>query len=84
MKSTGLVRKVDSLGRIVLPIELRRALELEEKDSLEICVDGDDIVLRRYQPACVFCSSTKDVFVYDGRNICRSCVEALNQASKEE
>ena len=54
MKSTGIVRKVDELGRVVIPIELRRTLDIEEKDSLEIYVDSDRIILRKYEPACVF------------------------------
>lgn len=59
MKSTGIVRKVDELGRIVLPIELRRTLDIAEKDSLEIYVDGASIVLKKYQPACIFCDDAK-------------------------
>ena len=55
MKSTGIVRKVDELGRVVLPIELRRTLDIAEKDALEIYVDSDRIVLRKYEPACIFC-----------------------------
>ena len=54
MKSTGIVRRVDELGRIVLPIELRRTLNIAEKDSLEIYVDGSSIMLKKYQPACIF------------------------------
>ena len=57
MKSTGIVRKVDELGRIVLPIEMRRTLNIEEKDSLEIYVEGDNVILRKYQPTCIFCES---------------------------
>lgn len=57
MKSTGIVRKVDELGRIVLPIELRRTLGIEEKDRIEIFVDGESIILRKYQPACIFCDN---------------------------
>ena len=72
MKSTGIVRKVDELGRIVLPIELRRTLEIAERDSLEIYVDGSTIILKKYEPACVFCGDAKDVLSYKGRNICRS------------
>ena len=60
MKSTGIVRKVDELGRIVLPIELRRTLGIEEKDRIEIFVDGESIILRKYQPACIFCDNAKD------------------------
>ena len=61
MKSTGIVRKVDELGRIVLPVELRRTMDIAEKDPLEIYVDGNSIVLRKYRPSCIFCDSTKDV-----------------------
>ena len=71
MKSTGIVRKVDELGRIVLPIELRRTLDIAEKDSLEIYVDEECIILRKYQPACIFCDNARDVVVYKGKNICR-------------
>lgn len=77
MKSTGIVRKVDELGRIVLPIELRRTLDIAEKDSLEIYVDGNLIVLKKYEPACIFCGNAKDVFVYNGKNICKDCIAEL-------
>lgn len=60
MKSTGIVRKVDELGRIVLPVELRRTMDIAEKDPLEIYVDGNSIVLRKYRPSCIFCDGTKD------------------------
>ena len=77
MKSTGIVRKVDELGRIVLPIELRRTLDIEEKDSLEIYVDGSSIVLRKYQPACVFCDDATDVVNFKGKIICKNCLKEL-------
>lgn len=67
MKSTGIVRKVDELGRIVLPVELRRTMDIAEKDALEIYVDGNSIVLRKYRPSCIFCDSTKDVRTFRGR-----------------
>lgn len=67
MKSTGIVRKVDELGRVVLPIELRRTLGIEEKDPLEIYMDGPSIVLRKYQVSCVFCDSEKDIFSFRGK-----------------
>lgn len=79
MKSTGIVRKVDELGRIVLPIELRRTLDIAEKDALEIYVDGDNIVLHKYQPACVFCDSTDGVIEYKGKNVCRDCAKKLGE-----
>ena len=77
MKATGIVRKVDELGRIVLPIELRRTLGIEIKDPIEIYVDGDYIVLKKYEPACIFCGNAKDVHGIHGKNICRTCLEEL-------
>lgn len=77
MKSTGIVRKVDELGRVVIPIELRRTLDIEEKDSLEIFVDGEHIILKKYEPACVFCGQAKDITVYKGKNICPDCMREL-------
>lgn len=79
MKSTGIVRKVDELGRIVLPIELRRTLGIEEKDRIEIIVDGESIILRKYQPACIFCDNAKDIINYKGKNICPDCIRAMNE-----
>ena len=77
MKSTGIVRKVDELGRIVLPIELRRTLDIEVRDSLEIYVEGNQIVLKKYEPACVFCGDSKDVIRFKERNVCRKCIHDL-------
>lgn len=79
MKSTGTVRKIDSLGRVVLPIELRRTLEIDEDSSLEIFVEGNSIVLRKYEPACVFCGEARDVVTFKGRNVCKACREALSE-----
>lgn len=79
MKSTGIVRKVDELGRIVLPIELRRTLDIAERDSLEIYVDGPSIVLRKYQLACIFCDDATNVINYKGKNVCPNCIKALQQ-----
>lgn len=77
MKSTGIVRKVDELGRIVLPIELRRTLGIEEKDALEIYVEGSSVVLRKYAPSCIFCDDATDVINFKGKNICPKCLKEL-------
>ncbi len=77
MKSTGIVRKVDELGRVVIPIELRRTLDIAEKDALEIYVDGDKIILRKYEPACIFCGEANDVENFRGKKVCRRCMNAL-------
>lgn len=77
MKSTGIVRKMDELGRIVIPKELRRTFEIAEKDAVEIYVDGDQIILKKYQPACIFCGQAKNVTNYKGKNICKGCLKDL-------
>ena len=79
MKSTGIVRKVDELGRIVIPIELRRTLDIEIKDALEIFVEGNTIILKKYEPACIFCGDARDVFDYKGKKICPKCMEELKK-----
>jgi len=77
MKATGIVRKVDELGRIVLPIELRRTLDIEIKDPIEIYVDESYIMLKKYAPACVLCGSLDDIKTFKGRNICKKCIDEL-------
>lgn len=79
MKATGIVRKVDELGRIVLPVELRRTLDIEERDPVEIYLDGDKIILQKYEPACLFCGSSHALTSYRGKNICRECVRNMNK-----
>ena len=79
MKSTGIVRKVDELGRIVLPIELRRTLDIAEKDALEIFVEGDNIILHKYHPSCIFCESTKNIISCKGKNVCPACIKTLKE-----
>ena len=77
MKATGITRKIDELGRIVIPIELRRTLDIAEKDALEIYVDGEQIILKKYEPACIFCGDARDVANYKGKNICKNCLNEL-------
>ncbi|MCD5406663.1 MAG: AbrB/MazE/SpoVT family DNA-binding domain-containing protein [Desulfotomaculum sp.] len=77
MKSTGIVRKVDELGRVVIPIELRRTLGIAEKDALEIYVDAEKIILKKYEPACVFCGNAGDVQVFKGKQVCTECSSAM-------
>ena len=77
MKATGIVRKVDELGRIVLPMELRRTLNINEKDSLEIYTDGSDIILRKYSPGCSACGAATNLLTRGGVTLCRDCVSAF-------
>ncbi len=77
MKSIGIVRKLDQLGRIVIPKELRTTFDLNEDDPIEIFVEGRDIILRKYQPACIFCSEATDVIQFEGKNVCRKCLAKI-------
>ena len=79
VKATGIVRKVDELGRIVLPIELRRTLDIEERDALEIYLDGDKIILRKHETACLFCGSSQGLTGYRGKYICAACLRSINR-----
>lgn len=79
MKATGIVRRLDDLGRIVLPIELRRRFELEEHDRVEILVEEDRIILKKYEPNCIFCGATKDVREYKGKLVCRKCIQDISE-----
>ncbi len=80
MKSTGIIRKVDELGRIVLPIEIRRTLDIAERDELEIFMDNDQIVLQKFEPSCIFCASSRDLVSYRGKNVCQECIRKMGRA----
>lgn len=77
MKSTGIVRKVDELGRVVLPIELRRTLGIDIKDAVEIYIDGDAIMLKKYVPGCVFCNNVDKLIEFEGHHVCSECAVKL-------
>ncbi len=78
MKSTGVVRKVDELGRVVIPIEIRRIHNISEKDPLEIFVEGDSIILKKHESSCVFCRSTENIKAFNGKNICNGCASQIS------
>ena len=77
MKSTGVVRKIDELGRIVLPIEIRKTLDIQQKDALELFIDEDKIILQKYQPCCIFCENADNVVFFNKKRICESCLEKI-------
>ena len=81
MKATGIVRPVDPLGRVVIPVELRRTLDIKTDDSLEVFVDGEYIMLKKYEPACIFCGNAKDVKNFKGKNICQECLAEMAEAA---
>ncbi len=84
MKSTGILRKVDELGRIVIPIELRNKLDIHEKDALEIYVEGNDIILKKFEPNCTFCGKTKKLIEFSDKLICTKCYDKLKNLNNKE
>lgn len=77
MKSTGITRPVDELGRVVIPKELRRTLDIDEKDRMEIFTDGDTIILRKYQMKCVLCGNDENLVTYRNKHVCRDCLAVI-------
>ena len=77
MKSTGVIRKADELGRIVIPKEVRSKLKIDIKDSIEIYVDGNSIVLKKYEPGCIFCGNSRNLNTYKDKLICKNCLENI-------
>ena len=77
MKSTGVVRKVDELGRIVLPISIRQIMDINEKDSLEIFTDENKIILQKYQPSCIFCNNADTIVYFSGKRVCEDCLAKI-------
>lgn len=84
MKSTGVIRRVDELGRVVIPIEIRTQFEISEKDPIEIYVDGTSIILKKHESSCVFCGSTKKLIDYEGKPVCKKCAGNIYKISTED
>ncbi len=78
MKSTGIIRKVDELGRVVIPIEIRNQFNIVEKDPIEIYVDKSAIILKKFEPNCIFCGNTEDLLEYKNKLVCEKCSNELN------
>ena len=79
MRATGIVRQIDPLGRIVLPKDLRKNIEINTNDPIEFFVHGDNIVLQKYRDKCMFCASTENLVNYESRFICKNCLEHINK-----
>ncbi|MEA5145521.1 MAG: AbrB/MazE/SpoVT family DNA-binding domain-containing protein [Candidatus Limiplasma sp.] len=84
MKSTGIVRKLDNLGRIVLPIEMRKTMGIGIKDGIEIFADGNTIVLRKYEAGCIFCGEARDTMLFRGKRVCGCCMQQMHSETKGE
>ena len=79
MRSTGIVRKVDELGRVVLPIEYRRILEIDVRDEVEFQLEDDRLVLKKHEQNCMFCASTKELVTYMGKSVCTECIHKMSE-----
>ena len=79
MKSTGMVRKLDQLGRVVIPKELRTTLDIKREDPIEIFVDDESIILRKYEPGCLFCGELEDIVPFESYRVCRKCLKAISK-----
>ena len=84
MKSTGIVRKLDELGRVVIPKEIRSKLDIEEKDPIEIYVDGSSIILKKSISGCIFCNNSRGLTSYKEKLVCKGCLEKLSLINSEE
>lgn len=82
MKATGIVRRIDDLGRVVIPKELRRTHFIEEGDPLEYFVEGDKIIIRKYQPGCILCGNTESLHLFHGKQICTPCINKASELTK--
>lgn len=84
MKSTGIIRRMDELGRVVIPIEIRNQFNIVEKDPMEIYVDGSSIVLKKFEPNCIFCGNTKKLIEYNNKLICEKCQNKISNLESKE
>lgn len=84
VKSTGIIRRIDELGRIVIPMSIRQTLDIQERDPVEVYMDGERIILQKHQSACVFCGSGKELSLFADKNICATCRNALRQQEPEQ
>lgn len=83
MKATGIVRRIDELGRIVLPIELRRTMDIEERDRVEIYLEDDLIIVRKFEQTCLFCGAVRNLIAFKEKSVCRDCIRALNKKADD-
>ena len=84
MKATGIIRRVDELGRVVIPIEIRNKFDIAEKDPIEIYVDGSSIILKKYEPNCIFCGNSKNLISYKDKLVCTKCAQKLSDLDMNE
>ena len=79
MKSTGIVRRVDELGRVVIPMEMRRTMRIKDLDPIEFFTEGDKIILRKYSPGCIFCDNVDNLHTFNGKPVCATCISKIKE-----
>ena len=79
MKATGIVRRIDELGRVVIPKEIRNKFDIFERDQIEIFVDGSSIILKKFEPNCIFCGNTENLLKYKDKMVCEKCSKEIFQ-----
>lgn len=84
MKSAGVIRRIDELGRVVIPIDMRTLLDISEKDPVEIHVDGSSIILKKYEQKCIFCGNTKKLIDFENKVICEKCINNIGKINKHK
>ena len=84
MKSTGIIRRMDELGRVVIPIEIRNQFNIGQKDPIEIYVDGSSIVLKKFEPNCIFCGNTKNLLEYHNKLIWKDCSKKIGDLKENK
>lgn len=84
MKSTGIVRKLDELGRVVIPKEIRNKLDIEEKDPIEIYLEGNSVILKKFESGCIFCNNSNGLSTYRDKLICKKCLEKISNLNSNE
>ncbi len=81
MKSTGIVRRIDDLGRVVIPKELRKVMNIGKKDPMEIYTEGGNIILKKYNPGCFICGSVEDTIEYKDKVVCKDCLKEIQKSA---
>jgi transcriptional pleiotropic regulator of transition state genes len=79
MKTTGIIRCIDQLGRLVIPKEMRRALKIEEGDGVEISLEGKRIIVQKHEESCIFCASSERLATFEGKRVCQKCLSKLSE-----
>lgn len=79
MSSNGIIRKLDRLGRVVIPKEIRKSLDIKEGEAVTIIDESNHVIIKKYYDGCIFCGSQEDLIEYKNMHVCKKCRESLNR-----